>query len=60
MKEIYAAIQQHEERGSAKVTTSRSRNYCYVAKNMKSRQYKVDNNIKSNARIVFFFFFSLF
>ena len=55
MEEIYTTISYHEEKRSAKVTTSGNGNYSCMPKCIKSKQYKVENNIKSNTGIVFFF-----
>ena len=60
MEEIYTTISYHEEKRSAKVTTSGNGNYSCVPKCIKSKQYKVENNIKSNTGIFFLFFFFFF
>ena len=60
MKEISTTIAYHEDKCSAKFTTTGGRNY--VVPKWENTQYKVqkvENDIQSNAGIVFSFFFLL-
>ena len=54
MEEISTTISYQEDKRSAKVTASGSRNYYCVPK-CENTHYKVENGIQSNTGIVFFF-----